>query len=137
MNLFKTRLIFGLIGYGLLAGAGVAVVLHNFFPGLDWSWFAAILVFFMAIESLIIHLAVNGSYSKDEKRLVNIYMLTKSLKIIPSLIFILIYFLVEGTYNLKNFIVVYIIFYLLFLIAETYMLTRIEKHIKLKDNNEE
>jgi formate-dependent nitrite reductase membrane component NrfD len=136
MNSYKTGLILALTGYGLLAGAAVACILHYFFPGFNWNWFIAVFVFFLALESLIINLAVKNSQKKDSKKLVNVYMLTKGLKIILSLAFVLIYFIIERTNGLKTFAITLIGFYLLFLIAETYLLTRIEKHIKKESNNE-
>ncbi|MFV0538882.1 MAG: hypothetical protein ACK5M3_16185 [Dysgonomonas sp.] len=136
MNSYKTRLILALTGYGLLAGAAVACILHYFFPGFSWNWFMAIFIFFLTLESLIINLAVNNSQKKDSKKLVNIYMLAKVVKIISSLVFILVYFIIERTNNLKTFAVTFIGFYLLFLFAETFLLTTIEKHIKKESNNE-
>lgn len=136
MNSYKTRLILALTGYGLLTGAAIACVLHYFFPGFSWNWFIAVFIFFLALESLIINLTVNNSQGKDSKKLVNIYMLTKVLKIVLSLAFVLVYFIIERTNGLKTFAVTFIGFYLLFLIAETYLLTRIEKHIKKESNNE-
>lgn len=136
MNSYKTRLILALTGYGLLAGAAVACILHYFFPGFSWNWFLAIFIFFLTLESLIINLAVNNSQKKDSKKLVNIYMLAKVVKIVSSLVFILVYFIVERTNNLKTFAVTFIGFYLLFLFAETFLLTTIEKHIKKESNNE-
>jgi hypothetical protein len=137
MNAYKTRLIFALTGYGLLVGAGIAAILHYCFPGFSWNWFLAVFIFFLALEILIVNLIANNSRSGNDKRLVNIYMLTKVLKVVLSLAFILVYFLVERTMGIKPFIIIFIAFYLLFLIAETYLLTKIERHIKLKSNNEE
>ncbi len=119
-----------------MAGAAVACVLHYFFPGFSWNWFLAIFIFFLAVESLIINLAVNNSQKKDSKKLVNVYMLAKVVKIVLSLVFILICFVIERTNGLKTFAVTFIGFYLLFLFAETYLLTRLEKHIKKESNNE-
>lgn len=136
MNSYKTRLILALTGYGLLAGAAVACILHYFFAGFSWNWFLAIFIFFLAVESLIVNLAVNNSQKKDSKKLVNIYMLAKVIKIVLSLAFILVYFVIERTNGLKIFAATFIGFYLLFLFAETYLLTRLEKHIKKESNNE-
>lgn len=137
MNSYKTRLILALTGYGLIVGAGAAALLHYYFPGFSWNWFLAIFIFFLIVESLIINLVANNSRAKDNKKLVNIYMLTKVLKVVLSLVFVLVYFIIERTNGLKLFAIVFIGFYLLFLFAETYLLTKIEKHIKLKSNNEE
>jgi hypothetical protein len=136
MDSYKIRSILALTGYGRLVGAGVAVVSHYCFPGFSQNWFIAVFVFFLALESLIINLVVSNSRNKDSKKMVNIYMLTKVLKIVSSLAFILVYFIIERTNGIKMFIIVFIGFYLLFLIGETYLLTRIEKHIKKESNNE-
>ncbi|MDR0825253.1 MAG: hypothetical protein LBN74_09175 [Prevotella sp.] len=136
MGVFKYRLFSGLIGYGLLVGAIVAVILHYSLPGFSWNWYLGIFFFFMVVELFILNLVEKNSHSEDKKRLVNIYILTKVIKIILSLIFVLIYYIIERTYNLKPFIIIYIVFYLLFLIAETFLFTKIEKHIKMKNKNE-
>ncbi|NDV95928.1 hypothetical protein D0T84_13550 [Dysgonomonas sp. 521] len=136
MNSFKARLFSGLIGYGLLVGAIIAIILHSFFPGFSWNWYLGIFIFFMIVEIFILNLVEKNSYSKDKKRLVNIYTLTKVIKIVLSLVFVLIYYIIERSYNIKMFIIIYIVFYLLFLIAETFLFTKIEKHIKINNHNE-
>jgi len=136
MDSYKIRLLLALAGYGLLVGAGVAAVLHYYFPGFSWNWFLAIFVFFMALETLIINLVVNNSRNKDSKKMVNTYMLTKTIKIVSSLVFVLVYFIIEKSNGIKTFAVVLVVFYFLFLLAETFLLTKIEKHIKTKSNNE-
>lgn len=137
MDSLKSRLLLGLTGYGLIIGAVLAAVVHSYFSGLSWSWFIGVFMFFLAVESLILNIVANNSYSKDSRRLVNIYMLAKVIKILSSLSFALIYYLVEGSSNIKIFLIVLIAFYLLFLVAETYLLTKIEKHIKSDNQNEE
>lgn len=119
-----------------MAGTAVACISHYFFPGFSWNWFMAIFIFFLVLESFILSLAVNNSQKKDSKKLVNIYMLAKVVKIVLSLVFILVYFIIEKTENLKTFAITFIGFYLLFLFAETYLLTTIEKRIKKESNNE-
>lgn len=136
MNSFKARLFSGLIGYGLLVGAIGAVILHNYFPVFSWNWYSAILIFFIIVETFILNLVEKNSHSEDKNRMVNIYTLTKAIKIILSLVFVLIYYIIERSYNIKMFIIIYIVFYLLFLIAETFLFAKVEKHIKMKNNNE-
>lgn len=137
MKLDKTRYLLGIAGYGVLVSAVIAVVLHYFFPGFSWNWFAGVFLFFMVIESFIINLVINNSNNNDKKRLVNIYMLSKTVKIVLSLFFVLIYYLIAGGADLKMFIIVFVAFYFLFLLAETYLLGKIEKHIKLTNQNEQ
>lgn len=130
MNSFKARLFSGLIGYSLLVGVIIAIILHSYFPGFSWNWYLGIFIFFMVVETFILNLVEKNSHSEDKKRLVNIYTLTKVIKIVLSLIFVLTYYIIERTNNLKMFIIIYIVFYILFLIAETFLFTRVEKHIK-------
>jgi len=137
MNSLKVRLILALVGYGLLVGAGLALVVHYYLPGLNWNLFAGILIFFLVVETLIINLVVNNSGKSDKKRMVNVYMFSKVLKIILSLAFVLIYFIIERTTGIKEFAIIFIAFYLLFLLAETYLLTRVEKYIKSNKKNDE
>ena len=137
MNLFKTRLISGLLGYGLVSGALLAGVIHILQKPFDWGWYIAIWLFFMLIESLFINLVTNNSKNKQDKKLVNIYLLTKVIKIVCSLIFALTYVVVEKGENLLMFAIIFIIFYLLFLIAETILFSMIEKHIKLENKSNE
>lgn len=136
MNTYKTRLLLALSGYGLIVGAVIAAVLYQFFPSFNWTWYIVVFAFFLIVESLIVNMVVNNSNSKNNRALVNIYMLSKALKVVLSLVLVLIYFLIERSYNLKIFAVVLVAFYFLFLVAETYMLSKIEKRIK-KDNNNE
>ena len=134
---FKARLISGLLGYGFIAGALVAGALHILQKPFDWSWYVAIWVFFMLIESLFINLVANSSKNKQDKKLVNVYLLTKVIKIVCSLILALIYVITQKGENLLTFAIIFIVFYLLFLIAETVLFSMIEKHIKLENKSNE
>lgn len=136
MNLLKVRLITGLIGYGFIAGGLVAGVLHYLDQGINWNWFLAILFFFLFVESLIVNLVVSNSRNKDKKRLVNIYMLTKVIKIVLSLGFVLLYITLERMDSFKSFILLYVAFYILFLFAELVIFSKIEKYIKSNNSDE-
>lgn len=130
MNAYKTRLLLALSGYGLVVGGIMAILIHLFFPLFSWTWYISIFAFFLVAESLIVNMVVNNSNSKNNRTLVNIYMLSKAIKVVLSLVLVLVYFIIERTYNLKIFAVVLVAFYFLFLIAETYILSKIEKRIK-------
>lgn len=137
MNSLKNKFIIGLTGYGLIVGAILAIIIHSFFPEMNWNWFVGAFMFFLTLESIIITIVINNSYSNNSRRLVNIYMLAKVIKILSALSLALIYYIVEGSSDIKVFLIVLIAFYLLFLVAETYLLTKIEKYIKSDNQNEE
>ncbi|NDV68224.1 hypothetical protein D0T66_04855 [Dysgonomonas sp. 25] len=136
MNLLKIRLISGMVGYALVAGAIVAAVLNHLQHMISWSSFFAIILFFLFVEVVNIQLVSAGSQKKDKKKLINIYMLTKVIKVVLSLFFVLFYVILNKGSDLKTFIIVFVVFYILFLLAELFAFSRIEKHIKANENNE-
>lgn len=99
-------------------------------------WLIAIFAFFVLAETLLVSMAYTKSRTATSKQMVNVYMLSKVLKIVLSLVFVLIYFVIERTFQFKNFAIVFIIFYLLFLFIETFFFTRIEKQLKLNKSDE-
>ncbi len=136
MNIFKTKLIIFIIAFGLIISGCIGIGLTHFLPTFDWNWFLGIVLFYLVIESLVVSLVEKCSQKKDKKQLVNIYMLTKVIKIISSLILITVYALTVKE-NIKAFVAVFILFYLLYLIAETVVFTKIEKRIKEKNSSNE
>lgn len=134
MDLFKTRLITILIAFGLITTALVGAGLYYLIPTFDWNWFVGIAAFFLILEPILISYVV-GVSSKEKKKLVNAYMLTKVVKVIFALFFVTIYALVVKE-NIKSFVAVFILFYLLYLIVEAYLFIKIEKHIKENKSNE-
>lgn len=133
MKLYKARLISALIAYGLIAGACLGAVIHYLMPVLTISWniFAATLIFFIFLESLFISAAETSASKQESTRLVRIYMLSKVVKVLLTLVVILLYFIYDRA-TVKWFIIDYIILYLLFLIAESFLFVKIEKHYNIK-----
>lgn len=136
MNIFKTKLIIYIIAFGLIISGCIGVGLSYFLPTFDWNWFVGLAIFYLIIESLVISLVEKCSQKKDEKQLVNMYMLTKVIKVITSLIFVTVYVLMVKE-NIKAFVAVFILFYLLYLIAETFIFMKVEKRIKEKNSSNE
>jgi ribosomal protein S25 len=77
-----------------------------------------------------------NSQKQEKKQLINLYMLTKVIKVIGTLSFITVYVL-TGNKNIKSFVAVCISFYLLYLLAETILFIKIEKNIKEKKTRDE
>ena len=62
-------------------------------------------------------------------------MLMRMIKIFASFLFILVYWFIDKQ-NIRNFAILFIIFYLMNLTWETYIYTRMERYIKQRDNQE-
>lgn len=131
MDFFRAKLIVIVLALGLIAGGIVGIIFYYLFPEYFPQWFGGSLLFLLVIESLIVAYTEKRSLKASARQLTNVYMLTKFIKILVSLIYITIYAAIvkEG---IKNFVLVFIILYLLFLFIETYIFMKIEKHIKGK-----
>ncbi|MFT4168999.1 MAG: hypothetical protein QM653_07780 [Dysgonomonas sp.] len=137
MDVFKTKLITYTVASGLLISGCIGLGLYYFFPTLiDWDWYTGIVLFFLIIETGIMLYVNSASQTKEKKQMVNVYMLTKVVKMLVSLIVIGI-FAFNHKEHLKGFIAVFILFYLLYLAVETSLFVKIEKHIKEKKSKDE
>ena len=132
MDVFKTKLITYTVASGLLISGCIGLILFYVFPALiNWDWYVSIVLYFLIIETAIMLYVNSASETKDKKQMVNVYMLTKVVKILLSLVVIAI-FAFNYKEQLKGFIIVFILFYLLYLAVETSLFVKIEKHIKEK-----
>lgn len=137
MNAFRTKLITYTVAFGLLLGGCIGLVLYHFFPTLiNFDWYVGIVLYFLVIETGIMLYVDSSSRAKDKKQMVNVYMLTKVVKILISLVAIGI-FAFNDKEHLKGFIIIFILFYLLYLALETSLFVKIEKHIKEKKSKDE
>jgi len=119
---------------GITGGAVIGALLYHFATGFDINWYIASLFFFLILEVFIVAYVESKSHKVEQKKLVNIYMLTKVVKILLALVFATIYALAIKE-NIKTFILGFISLYVLFLIIESRTFVKIEKH--LKENNKE
>lgn len=112
----------------LVAGWGGSAVLKNIFPNLEFSWYPYIpaMFFVMGIVTIFI-LAKN--YKLEGKKLVNLYMVLKLVKLIFAMGYVLgFYFIVRA--DLRTFGFVFGIFYAIYIACEFYIFYSIEKQIK-------
>lgn len=137
MDSFRAKLVAGILGYGFVMGAVVGAVIYYGFPAYFTNWYYGILAFFMIIELLIILYIDSSSKTAKDRQLVNSYMLTKVVKTIAVLGFILIFYAVAGKENLTGFVIILLTFYFLFLAIETIFFTKIEKRLKEKKQQDE
>lgn len=137
MDIFKTRLISYTVASGLLISGCIGLGLYYFFPALiDVNWYIGVVIYFLIIETGIMLYVNSASKVKNAKQLASVYMLTKVVKILVSLVIIGI-FAFNHKEDLKGFIAVFILFYLLYLAVETSLFVKIEKHIKEKKSKDE
>ena len=129
MDFFKAKLITSTLAFGLIAGALIGVLLYYQFPQYYPHWYEGILFFFLILESLILIYVESASRKVTSRQMLNTYMLTKVIKIFAALIFVGAYAMIVKE-NIKSFILIFMIFYLLFLAFEAYLFTKIEKRIK-------
>lgn len=128
---FKAKLIISLIVFGVVMGALVQALLNYQFPQYYPNWYEGILLFFLLLESFILVYVESASRKVTQRQMLNTYMLTKVVKIFAALIFVGAYKIVIDE-NVKSFVLIFMIFYLLFLAFEGYLFLKIEKHLKKK-----
>lgn len=133
----KAKLLSTLWPAGILFGAALGLILYYQFPQYyDAGWYLGTYFLFMIMETAVLLFAEQKSRNATAKQMVNVYLLTKVIKVILSLVFITAYVLiVKG--NIKSFVLIYMIFYLFFLFVETKLFTQIEKHLKEKNKTTE
>ena len=118
----------------LVGGCGVWWLLKSALPQSYFAWYPIIPGFFY-IMGLVFITVITRDYKENQRKLVNLYMIIKLCKVAASLAFGSIYYIVEKV-QLRDFSVVFIGFYLLYLGIETYFFYLTEENIKNKLTNE-
>ncbi|HEY6913055.1 MAG TPA: hypothetical protein VI413_00125 [Paludibacter sp.] len=103
-------------------------ILKKMYPDEAFTWYPYIpCVFFLMGISMIIILAKN--YKKEAKKLVNIYMILKLIKLVMAMVYLLaFYFIVRD--DIRIFGIVFAVFYGIYIGLETGIFYLIEKQIK-------
>lgn len=114
---------------GLIGGACIGALTSYFGGEFNIYWFVGVLSFFLIVETVVLSYVYDQSKKVDGKKMVNVYMLSKVVKMLAALFIVLVYALTvkEG---LKLFALNFILLYLLFLGLESLLFVRIEKHFK-------
>ena len=118
----------------ILSGFGMWIILKQFFPEIWINDYFIIPIFFYLLGLVFIWQFRHSPLEKPAK-MVNVYMLMRMIKIFASFVFVLIYWFINKL-NMRNFAIIFIIFYLINLIWETYIYTWMEKYIKHKTDQE-
>lgn len=114
----------------LLIGVGVWTILKTYLPYMLVKGFITIPIFFYLTGFIFIFCIKRYSHN-DVKYIVNLYLLMKMVKMFISSVIIFIYWIVHNQ-SLRNFILIFMIFYLLSMTWETIIYLRMEKYIKYK-----
>lgn len=118
----------------LATGVGLWFILKLFFPEMLVKGYFIIPLFFY-LMGLIFIFRFRRTPLDNSVQLVNLYMLIRVIKIFTSFAIILLYWLIHQPY-IRNFASIFVIFYLISLIWETYIYLRMEKYIKyMKEQN--
>lgn len=128
MEKTRSKFILILTAVILITGFGLKYLITEALPQYSFSAFTSIPVFFFLLGLGLIYMltAINNT---DGKKLVNKYMLMRVIKVLSSLAFLLVYWLINKR-EIKNFAVAFIVFYMIFLIFETWVYLQVEKNMK-------
>ena len=118
----------------LAGGFGVWWLLKSVLPQSYFAWYPVIPGFFY-IMGLVFVSVITHDYKENQRKMVNLYMIIKLCKVAASLVFGGIYLIFVKT-QLRDFSVVFIGFYLLYLGIETYFFYLTEENIKNRHVNE-
>lgn len=114
----------------LITGFGIWILLKEFYPEILIKSYFIIPLFFYVMGLIFIYLFNHTSIDKPQK-VVNVYMLLRMIKIFISGVIIFIYWLVDKP-ELRHFTIIFVIFYVINLIWETYIYMRMEMYFKYK-----
>ncbi len=99
-------------------------------------WYILILLYFLIVEIAVVYM-VNAGFKKLEKRkLVNLFLSIRVVKIILSFIFLGVYYFVVKT-DIKTFALVFLLFYLVSIGFETWYFISKERQLKKEEKGKE
>lgn len=134
MENLKKRLYIILTIVMLISGWGIWFLLKSALPDTYFAWYPAIPSFFYILGLAFISV-ITRDYKENQRKLVNLYMIIKLCKVAAALLFGGFYLIFIKT-QIRDFTVVFIGFYLLYLGMETYFYYLTEEIIKKKKVNE-
>lgn len=114
----------------LLAGFGIWFILKEFFPEILIDSYFVIPVFFYLLGLIFIYV-FNHTSLENPQKVVNVYMLLRMIKIFISAAIIFIYWIVDKE-GIRSFAIVFVVFYVINMIWETYIYMRMEMYFKYK-----
>lgn len=116
----------------IIIGVSGWLVVHHILPQMRFNGYAIIPVFFY-IMGLIFIWRFKEAPFHNSAYIVNLYMLLKIIKSSISVAIIVIYWIIHTTF-VKNFAIVFIIFYLISMLWETLIYMKMERYMKYKSD---
>lgn len=115
----------------LITGFGIWFLLNKFFPSIMIEHYYIIPLFFYLLGIIFIF-RFRRTPVNEPKKMVNLYMLMRMIKIFMSFALIFLYWLFHKA-NIRNFTIIFVVFYVINLIWETYIYMRMELYFKYKN----
>ncbi len=119
------KLVFVLLFFYIMAGLIVGLILSESFPDYYFSWYPVIPGYF-TIMGFVLFRAMILCRKHNPKKIINVYMMMRGIKLIITLVSVLLYTLYVGV-NTFGFAMVTLAFYFFYLIIETYIFIKFEK----------
>jgi hypothetical protein len=116
----------------LVLGVGGWIVLKFLFPVIEVQGYFIIPLFFY-LMGVVLFLRFRRISIKKPSKTSNMYMQMRVMKMLISLVGLLVYWLVNKP-DIRPFALVFAVFYLIYLIWETFIFIRMEKHIRSLKN---
>ena len=116
-------------------GLGGWIVLKFVFPETEVKGYYIIPLFFY-LMGVVLFLRFRRISIKTPSKTSNMYMQMRLMKMLISLAGLLVYWLINKP-GIRPFAIVFAVFYLLYLIWETFLFLRMEKHIRFMRNQNE
>ena len=135
MKALKKRLIIILTAVMLVSGWGAWGLLFSILPESYFPWYPIIPCFFYLMGLVLIQV-ITRDKRENELKLVNLYMIIKLTKVAACILLGGIYFLAIAQ-QIRDFVIVFVGFYLLYLGLETYFFYLTEEIIKKKKVDEQ
>ena len=132
MEKLRSKLILLLTAIIMIAGLASRQILTNMLSNQLFSGFLIIPIFFMLLGLGTIFFLTQNTEIDARKRATR-YMLHRTVKILLSVTLVLIYWAVNKP-EIKIFATVFVIYYLIFLMFETYTYMQVEKTLKKNEN---
>lgn len=130
MKQLKRKLILTLTIMQIGIGYGIGWLLTtNQLVTFSIPYYRTIPIFFFVIGIIFIATVTKSNKNTEEKKILNLYLIIRLIKLLLSGAFVLIYWMIYPN-EMKKFILIFGIFYLLYLVFETYTYAKIERRLK-------
>lgn len=114
-----------------VVGFGVWFVLERFFPDMLIDSYFVIPAFFY-VAGLVLIVVLRRMPKNQPRQMVNLYMLLRVIKMLAALGIVAIYWFLDRA-QIRSFATIFAVFYLIYLIIETYIYSKMEIFLKMKE----